>query len=92
MSELTTPSPSLGRRGIDEGNEHEVEYIQTELLDDNLAAFLLAGGVDVKGLMTLLNEFLDFSSPSPSPGRNVGPPSPIGSGELVCHFSKIFVE
>ncbi|HLO43915.1 MAG TPA: hypothetical protein VK175_06245 [Leadbetterella sp.] len=35
--------------------------VAVELLDDNLAAFLLAGGVDVKGLMALLNEYLDFT-------------------------------
>ena len=35
--------------------------VQAELLDDNLAAFLLAAGVDVGGLISLLNEFLDFT-------------------------------
>ena len=35
--------------------------VQAELLDDNLAAFLLSAGVDVGGLITLLNEFLEFT-------------------------------
>lgn len=35
--------------------------VTAELLDDNLAAFLLAGGVDVGGLVRLLNEYLDFT-------------------------------
>ena len=35
--------------------------VTAELLDDNLAAFLLASGVDVGGLVTLLNEYLDFT-------------------------------
>lgn len=50
----------------------DVVVIRTELLDDNLAAFLLAGGVNVNGLMRLLDEFLDFSTLTETPNNSKG--------------------
>jgi hypothetical protein len=57
--------------GEDKGLD-DVVVIRTELLDDNLAAFLLAGGVNVKGLLRLLDEFLDFSTNTETPNSSKG--------------------
>jgi hypothetical protein len=59
-------------KGGEDKGFNDVVVINTELLDDNLAAFLLAGGVDVKGLLTLLDEFLDFSTNTETPNNSNG--------------------
>lgn len=57
---METPSPST--EASDRSAQGDtMASVSAELLDDNLAAFLLAGGVDVGALMRLLNEYLDFT-------------------------------
>jgi hypothetical protein len=57
---METPNPST--EASDRSAQGDtMATVTAELLDDNLAAFLLAGGVDVSGLVRLLNEYLDFT-------------------------------